>query len=219
MSNTDADRLKSQVDRVSFVTTARTRRDEYSDATRLALVESAMGLFADKGFTATSLDEVAANARLTKGAIYHHFASKVDLFEAVCDYVVVESVAQMSEVAASAPTAWDGAMAALDIFLETELDPVMQRVCFIEGPAALGFERWWAFGEHYYVEAIRSIIDRMCAEGTLEVPDSDTLSQMLFGAITAGVLHLVHSDDPRAEIEKVRDVVIRMMVGMATPAP
>jgi AcrR family transcriptional regulator len=197
----------------------RTRRDEYSDATRLALVESAMGLFADKGFTATSLDEVAANARLTKGAIYHHFASKVDLFGAVCDYVVVESVAQMTQAAASAPSAWEGALAALDIFLESELDPVMQRVCFIEGPAALGFERWWAFGERYYVEAIRSIVDRMSAEGTLDVPDSDTLSQMLFGAITAGVLHLVRSDDPRAEIEKVRDVVIRIMAGLASPTP
>jgi AcrR family transcriptional regulator len=197
----------------------RTRRDEYSDATRLALVESAMGLFADKGFTATSLDEVAANARLTKGAIYHHFASKVDLFEAVCDYVVVESVAQMTQAAASAPSAWEGALAALDIFLESELDPVMQRVCFIEGPAALGFERWWAFGERYYVEAIRSIVDRMSDEGTLDAPDSDTLSQMLFGAITAGVLHLVRNDDPRAEIEKVRDVVIRIMAGLATPAP
>jgi AcrR family transcriptional regulator len=197
----------------------RTRRDEYSDATRLALVESATGLFADKGFTATSLDEVAANARLTKGAIYHHFASKVDLFEAVCDYVVVESVAQMTQAAASAPSAWEGALAALDIFLESELDPVMQRVCFIEGPAALGFERWWAFGERYYVEAIRSIVDRMSDEGTLDAPDSDTLSQMLFGAITAGVLHLVRNDDPRAEIEKVRDVVIRIMAGLATPAP
>ena len=60
-------------------------------------------------------------------------------------------------------------MAALDIFLETELDPVMQRVCFIEGPAAMGFERWWAFGERYYVEPIRTILNRMTAEGELEI--------------------------------------------------
>lgn len=196
----------------------RTRRDEYSDATRLALVESATGLFASKGFSATSLDEVATNARLTKGAIYHHFASKVDLFEAVCDHLVVDSVEQMSQVSAAAPNAWDGALAALDIFLETELDPVMQRVCFIEGPAAMGFERWWAFGERYYVEPIRTILNRMTAEGELDVPDRDTLAQMLFGTITAGVLHLVRSEDPRAEVAKVRDVVVRIMVGLTSVA-
>jgi AcrR family transcriptional regulator len=196
----------------------RTRRDEYSDATRLALVESATGLFASKGFSATSLDEVATNARLTKGAIYHHFASKVDLFEAVCDHLVVDSVEQMSQVSSAAPNAWDGALAALDIFLETELDPVMQRVCFIEGPAAMGFERWWAFGERYYVEPIRTILNRMTAEGELDVPDRDTLAQMLFGTITAGVLHLVRSEDPRAEVAKVRDVVVRIMVGLTSVA-
>jgi AcrR family transcriptional regulator len=200
------------------MTEARTRRDEYSDATRLALVESATSLFATKGFTSTSLDEVAANARLTKGAIYHHFASKVDLFEAVCDHLVVDSVQRMNEASTAAPTALEGALASLDIFLESELDPVMQRVSFIEGPAAMGFERWWAFGERYYVDPIRVILDRMIAEGALDTPDCDTLAQMLFGAITAGVLRLVRSDDPRAEIEHVRDVAVRIILGLMTEA-
>ncbi|HEX4219559.1 MAG TPA: TetR/AcrR family transcriptional regulator [Acidimicrobiales bacterium] len=198
---------------------ARTRRDEYSDATRLALVESATNLFATKGFSLTSLDEVAANARLTKGAIYHHFASKVDLFEAVCDHLVADSVEQIHEASSAAPTGWEGALAALDIFLETELDPVMQRVCFIEGPAAMGFDRWWAFGERYYVDAIRLFLDRMVAEGALVTPDRDTLSQMLFGAVTAGVLRLVGSDDPEAEVDKVRDVTIRIMLGLMSTPP
>ena len=194
--------------------TTRTRRDEYSDATRLALIESATGLFAAKGFASTSLDEVAADARLTKGAIYHHFASKVDLFEAVCDHLVVDSVERMSQVVSAAPRTWDGAVAALDIFLETELEPVMQRVCFIEGPAALGFERWWAFGERYYIGPIRLILDRMVAEGALSVSDVDTLAQMLYGAITTGVLRLVRGGDPVAETAHVREVALQIMTGL-----
>lgn len=95
----------------------------------------------------------------------------------------------------------------------------MQRVCFIEGPTAMGFNRWWAFGERYYVDAIRLFLDRMTAEGELDAPDLDTLSQMLFGAITAGVLRLVRSDDPRAEVEQVRDVTVRIMLGLMTSAP
>jgi hypothetical protein len=120
----------------------------------------------------------------------------------------------MNEAASSAPTAWEGALAALDIFLEAELDPMMQRVCFIEGPAALGFERWWAFGERYYVDTIGLFLDRMIAEGALDTPDRDTLAQMLFGAITAGVLRLARSDNPRAEVEHLRDVAIQIMLGM-----
>jgi AcrR family transcriptional regulator len=216
MSNDPSFAVNPQVDSVAAVETVRTRRDEYSDATRLALVESATGLFAANGYTSTSLDEVAANARLTKGAIYHHFGSKADLFEAVCDHLAVDSVERMSQAAVSGPTTWDGALAALDIFLEDELDPVMQRVCFIEGPAALGFERWWAFGERYYVEPIRLILDRMTEEGMLDFPDCDTLAQMLYGAVTAGVLRMVRTDDHRAESARVRDVVVRIMLGLAS---
>src|SRR5579884_1887365 len=129
----------------------RSRRDEYSEATRRALLDSAARLFAEKGFAATSLDEVAADARVTKGAVYHHFANKKALFEAVADQAEEDACAAIIAAAAGAPDAWAGAVAGLDCFLERCLDPVYQRLCFQEGPAVMGFDSWWAHGEKHEI--------------------------------------------------------------------
>ena len=126
--------------------TARTRREEYAEATREALLESAAACFLESGFAATSLDAVAKRARVTKGAIYHHFASKRDLFLAVMERQEEINARTVDEAAAAAPDPWSAIAAALDAFLDTIADPVYQRLCFVEGPAALGFEDWWAWG-------------------------------------------------------------------------
>ena len=104
------------------------------------------------GYAATSLDAVAKRARVTKGAIYHHFASKRDLFMAVLERQE-ETQRPRSSPRRRRPRAdpWSGIVAALDAFLETISDPVYQRLCFVEGPAALGFEDWWACGERYEI--------------------------------------------------------------------
>jgi AcrR family transcriptional regulator len=175
------------------MTETRTRREEYSESTREALLDSA-----------------------TKGAIYHHFPSKESLFEAVIERLEEPSVERMKAAAAQAATAWEGAVAALDVFLEDVLQPRVQQLCFIEGPSALGFERWWACGEKYHIEMIRKLLQRLSDEGALEADDLETLSQFLFGSVSAGVLTMVRSADPVGESKKLRDLIIRMMSGLLT---
>jgi AcrR family transcriptional regulator len=196
------------------MTGARTRREEYSESTREALLESATELFWEGGYRTTSLDAVAERARVTKGAIYHHFPSKEALYEAVIDRLEEPSVERMKQAAAQAPTAWDGAIAALDVFLTDVLQPQIRQLCFVEGPSALGFERWWACGEKYHIDMIRKLLQRLSDEGDLAAEDLDTLSQFLFASVTAGVLNLVRADDPVAESKKLRDLIIRMVAGL-----
>src|SRR5579884_289296 len=92
----------------------RSRRDEYSEATRRALLESAGRLFAEKGFAATSLDEVAAEARVTKGAVYHHFANKQAVFEAVADEAEAATAAAIVDAFQGKKDPWEGSIAGLD---------------------------------------------------------------------------------------------------------
>src|SRR2546423_92086 len=89
----------------------RSRRDEYSDATRRAVLDSATKLFATKGYAATSLDEVGAEARVTKGAVYHHFSSKRDLFMAVSDELEEQTSALIVAASAGATSAWEATVA------------------------------------------------------------------------------------------------------------
>lgn len=192
----------------------RSRRDEYSEATRRALLDAASRLFAEKGFTATSLDEVAADARVTKGAVYHHFANKQAVFEAVADEAEAEVAAALVTAGAEAPDAWTGAVAGLDCFLERLMDPVYRRLCFEEGPAVMGFANWWEHGEKHTIGVIRGMLAALDAEGLVDHGDLDALTQLLFGTAVAAALALTRADDPKAEGRRFREAMVRLMAGL-----
>jgi AcrR family transcriptional regulator len=197
---------------------ARSRREEYAEATYEALLDSAAVCFYENGFAATSLDQVAQRARVTKGAIYHHFASKRDLFMAVLDHQEELTGRTITQAGANALSAWDGIVAAFDAFLESLSDPVYQRLCFVEGPTALGFEEWWACGERYEIGIIRNQLERAAAAGILAVEDLDMLAGVLFGAATAGVLAMVRSENPVVERDRFRSVMLSLMAGLVRSA-
>ena len=192
----------------------RTRREEYAEATYQALLDSAAACFLEQGFAATSLDAVAKRARVTKGAIYHHFASKRDLFEAVLVRQEERSAQNVAQAGAAAPDPWTGIVAAFDTFLEAISDPEYQRLCMVEGPTALGFEEWWAFGERYEIEVIRGQLDRAAEAGVIDFEDLDMLAHVLFGAVTAGVLAMARSDHPDRERQRFRTVMLELIHGM-----
>ena len=200
---------------------AKSRRDEYSEASRRALLDSARTLFVTQGYGPTSLDEIAAAARLTKGAVYHHFANKLALFEAVLDEVEQETLAKIITAAAGAGTAWEGGVAGLEAFLDECLDPVYQRLCFVEGPAAMGFVRWWECGEQYEIGVIKAMVLALQAEGfiTVEADHADVLTRILFGAMAAGALSIARAEDPAAERDAIRDVVLHLISGLRTARP
>jgi AcrR family transcriptional regulator len=196
------------------VEVARTRREEYSEATRGALLDSAQGLFAERGFAATSLDEIAAEARVTKGAVYHHFANKQALFEAVADRIEDEACAAIMAAAAQAPDAWSGAVAGLDCFLGLCLDPLYGRVCFQEGPVVMGFTSWWEHGEKRELNLVRGMLLTLKQEGLVEPDDLDTLAQLLFGSMTAAALALAREEDPDEARARIREATIRLVAGL-----
>jgi AcrR family transcriptional regulator len=193
---------------------ARTRREEYAEATYEALLESAAECFLESGWAATSLDAVAKRARVTKGAIYHHFNSKRDLFLAVMERQEEINARTIDEAATTAADPWGAIVAAFDAFLRTIADPVYQRLCFVEGPAALGFEDWWAWGERTEIDLIRRQLDRVAEAGLLLVEDIDMLAHVLFGAVTAGVLAMARTEDPEGERERFRTVMLQLVHGL-----
>jgi len=195
------------------------RRAEYSEATRRAVLDSAASLFLEKGYAATALDEVAAGARVTKGAVYHHFSSKRALYEALIEEAEQQAVAGLLEAAATHESLWDGALAALDAFLEFCVDPTYGRLCFQEGPAVMGFDDWWRQGERYYVALTRSLLEGLRSEGLVETDDPEVLAQLLFGSVTAGALLLARSPEPRALLPRVRSELRHFVERLRTSSP
>jgi AcrR family transcriptional regulator len=199
---------------IEWVMAIRPRREEYSEATRRALLASAASLFVAKGYAATSLDEVAAEARVTKGAVYHHFATKQALFEAVADEAEQAASEAIIAVAAQHESVWDGAVAGLDAFLDQCLDPAYSRLCFQDGPAVMGFAAWWEHGERHQIGLIQAMLASLHAEGLVAVDDIRMLATLLFGSITAGALALARAADPAAERGRARAILVRLMEGL-----
>lgn len=168
-------------------------------------------MFLEKGYAATSLDEVAAGARVTKGAVYHHFSSKRALYEALTEEAEQQAVAAIVEAATKHESPWDGALAGLDAFLHLCVDPTYSRLCFQEGPAVMGFDDWWRQGEVYFVALTRSMIEELRSQGLVETNDPEVLSQLLFGSVTAAALLLARSPDPEALLPRVRSELMRFV--------
>src|SRR5262249_50116113 len=142
----------------------KSRREQYSEATRAALLEAAARRFAEHGFAATSLEDVAADIRATRGAVYHHFANKTALFRAVdadLETAIVKRVAAAAGAHPDRPQ--DAANAALEEFLECCCDPAYAKLVWQEAPFALGWREWKASEEQYAYgmieHTVRSLID------------------------------------------------------------
>jgi AcrR family transcriptional regulator len=117
-------------------------RSQHAEATRRAVLAAARSFFGRKGYAQTSVDEIAAEARVTKGAVYHHFAGKEALFRAVHAEVEAEAQAQAREAAARDPkeSSIDQIVAVVDAYLDVALNEEIRRITLIDGPALLGLE-------------------------------------------------------------------------------
>lgn len=189
----------------------RSRRLDYSESTRSALVTSAVELFTNRGYAGTSLDEVARRARVTKGALYHHFTGKQALFEAAFDAVENEVIDRLRQVRSGPEPPWDRAIDCLRTFLQCCLEPSYQRVVVHEAPVVMGWERWRQAEEHFSFGLLRDCIEELVAAGELEQVPVDTTSRLLFGALSSAATVIAGSADPAQVSAEVEAVVITLL--------
>src|SRR4051795_10037899 len=117
------------------------RRQQYSASTKRALVDVAEELFTEHGYAATSLDAIVAGARVTKGALYHHYSGKQALFEAVFERVETDASRTVNKALKGQKDPWEKAQAGLRAFLGVVQEPRYRRIVVQEGPAVLRCER------------------------------------------------------------------------------
>src|SRR3978361_1059325 len=116
------------------------RRQQYSASTKRGLVEVAEELFTEHGYANTSLDAIVAGARVTKGALYHHFSGKQALFEAVFERVEGDSSRTIQKALKGKRDPWEKARAGLRAFMAVVQEPTYRRIVIQEGPSVLGYE-------------------------------------------------------------------------------
>ena len=189
----------------------KSRRELYSEATRAALLDEATALFAERGYAGTSLEDVASASRVTRGAVYHHFASKQALFEAVLDLQEERATTEIVAAAAAA-NPWDAAMLALDAYLTHCCDPVYGRLVWLEGPAALGWHRWRECEKKYSYGLVEQFIRDLVEGGYVDGRAFDSLVQFSFWML--GGAGLAVAEAPPEDKSRVRDEW-RYLIGQA----
>ena len=191
-----------------------------STGNRQKLIVAARGLFAERGFAAVSVDEIAAKASLTKGAVYYQFKDKRDLFRAACAAVIDEIVARVStgtmeHVTHSINEIVTGSGILFDAYEGREA----RQLLLIDGPAVLGMSEWIATQSRLRIELGEHALHHIADAGLIEREMVPALAHLLSGAFRQGVLQIAASEDPAATSAAVRAAYRRLALGLLAPVP
>jgi AcrR family transcriptional regulator len=181
----------------------RRTQQERSEGTTADLVGAARELFAAEGYEGTLLDDVVERAGVTKGALYHHFKGKRELFEAVFDREQAELADVVREAYMREADRWDGLQAGCRAYFEALLEPGAQRITVIDGPAVLGRDRVREIEDRHTVAGLRLGLEHAVRDGLIAPRPVEPLVQMLDGAICSAAVVVARADDQRAATEQV----------------
>jgi AcrR family transcriptional regulator len=189
---------------------------ERSAATRGALVAAARLLFAERGYAAVGTPEVAAAAGVTRGALYHQFAGKADLFLAVYEQVEQEVTERIGELMASAGVS--DPLAALtagaEAFLDACTEPEVQQIALLDAPAVLGWERWRAVGLNYGLGMTEAALRAAMDAGRIAEQPVRPLAHVLLGALDEAALYVARAEDPDTARDEMRPLFARLLAGL-----
>ena len=213
-------RVTKSVLRTARKTTKPSRRQDYSSSTKRALLDSATTLFTDHGYAGTSLDEVVAAARVTKGALYHHFPSKLALFEHVFLRVQESTTAEIDRAIKASKDPWERARIGLATFLEVCREPQFRRICMQEGPVALGHERWQEAEKASSYGIVQGIVEELLADlGSGADQLGEAFTAVFYGAIRSASEYVSDAEDPDAASDDVQATIGALLTGLRLMPP
>ncbi|MET3334249.1 MULTISPECIES: TetR/AcrR family transcriptional regulator [Bradyrhizobium] len=180
---------------------------------RAKLIRAARKAFATQGYAEASMDELTASVGLTRGALYHNFEDKKGLLWAVVAQIDGEMAERLRAIREQAPTLWQGLLAEGSAYIEMALDPEIQRIMLLDGPAVLGDPSNWP-GENACLDitmrTIRSLID----EKVVKPLDVEAAGRLLNGAALSAALWVAAANDPKVVLNKAVDAFRQLASGL-----
>jgi AcrR family transcriptional regulator len=194
-----------------------TRKADQSQATREALISAAHGLFAEKGFAGVATEEIVRAAGVTRGALYHHFDGKRELFAAVYEEVERQLVERIAASAmASAADPMEVLQAGAEAFLDACEDPAVQRIALLDAPSVLGWERWREIGLRFGFGLVQATLQAAIEAGQVESQPVGPLAHLLLGAIDEGAMLVARAADDGQTRAQVGAAVARFLGALRT---
>ncbi|AGE65997.1 Transcriptional regulator [Mycobacterium tuberculosis variant bovis] len=194
----------------------RRTQEERSAATREALITGARKLWGLRGYAEVGTPEIATEAGVTRGAMYHQFADKAALFRDVVEVVEQDVMARMATLVAAsgAATPADAIRAAVDAWLEVSGDPEVRQLVLLDAPVVLGWAGFRDVAQRYSLGMTEQLITEAIRAGQLARQPVRPLAQVLIGALDEAAMFIATADDPKRARRETRQVLRRLIDGM-----
>jgi AcrR family transcriptional regulator len=189
------------------------RRVEMVEENRTKLIAAARKAFAEKGYAAASMDELTAEVGLTRGALYHNFGDKRGLLAAVVNQIDAEMASRAQEIGAQTEDDWEGLLAEGAAYIEMALDPEVQRIVLLDGPAVLGDPSQWP-SQNSCLQVTKRTVERLILQGILKPVDAEAASRLLNGAALNAALWTAASDEPKDVYPKAAEAFRCLATGL-----
>ena len=196
---------------------ARRTQAERAAETRDALIAAARPLFAAQGFAEVALEAIVRAAGVTRGALYHHFADKTELFAAVFEQVEEEVAVRMGEaITASNQTDPIEVMRlGAGFWLDACSDPEVQRIVLVDAPAVLGWTRWTEIGNRYNIGMVRALLSNAVETGRIPPQPIEATVLTILGAMREATLYVALAEDHGQAREEAGLVINRLIQALS----
>ncbi|HEX8742210.1 MAG TPA: TetR/AcrR family transcriptional regulator [Thermoleophilaceae bacterium] len=191
-------------------------RVEKGRETRERLIASGRTLFGERGYDATSIEAILDAAGVARGALYHHFATKEALFDAVLDRLVAEIADTAADAARTASDPVASLRAGCSAWLRMALEPGVQRIALVDAPAVVGWARWRELDEQHTLGRLRANLEAIAADGRLPAAQVGVLANMVLASVNEAALLIAPADDPEAALaagQAAIDTLLDRLVG------
>jgi AcrR family transcriptional regulator len=191
------------------------KRVERGQATRQRLVATAARLFAERGYEATSIEEMLHELQVSRGALYHHFDSKGALFEAVLHDIEAEVAQATVEASRGARDPITALRAGCEAFIELARSPRIRQIVLTDAPAVLGWQKWREIEAQHGLGLLKTALRRAAEAGRLPTEQVDVAAHVLLAAVIEIALMIARSPDAKAATRQGRKALAKLIDGLA----
>jgi AcrR family transcriptional regulator len=184
---------------------------ERSEATRSALMRAGRELFGARGYGAVGTEEIVARAGVTRGALYHQFTDKKDLFRAVVEALEQDVIARVGGGLAGVTGPGEALAAMMGGWLDVCEDSEVQRIMLLDAPGVLGWDEWREIGHRYGLGEVIGLLEAAMDAGAIERQPAIALAHVVIGALDEAALYIARAEDPRAARSEMEGVLGRLL--------
>ena len=187
-------------------------REQHAEETREAILAAARKLFTAKGYDTSSIDDIAAEARVTSGALYHHFLNKREIMRAVFEMLEGELKNRIVITSRRAKTADAAVRLTLRALFEACLEDDIRSIIFEQAPRVLGWEEWRSIDAEYAMELLLALLSRLRKERKLGWYDDKLIASLFLGALAEAGLQIAQNRSSvllRSRCEKILRAFLR----------